>query len=160
MARSKAILLVPLLGLVPLQAIACYTVYDRENRVVYFSDKPPVDMSRPLHETVPVRFPGGHLVFDSAACPPGAVALGATRATEATSSPLLTDERTARAMNARYRPLGRGVVMVEQEDARMKPEVNVLPTFRASARQSQPVQELESEPEQQPQPPQFPPRRY
>ncbi|TFY98747.1 hypothetical protein [Ramlibacter rhizophilus] len=43
----------------------CYTVYDAQNRVLYHARQSPVDMSRPLHETVPAAFPGGHLVFDN-----------------------------------------------------------------------------------------------
>lgn len=54
-----------LLGLATTQAYACYTVYGRGNQVLYSSSEPPVDMSRPLHETVPALFPGGHLVFGS-----------------------------------------------------------------------------------------------
>jgi hypothetical protein len=45
-------------------ALACFTVSDDDDRVVYHSADPPVDMSRPLHETVPLAFPGGHMVFD------------------------------------------------------------------------------------------------
>lgn len=43
----------------------CYTLYDRDNHVVYQGREPPVDMSRPLHETVPALQPGGHLVLDN-----------------------------------------------------------------------------------------------
>jgi hypothetical protein len=43
----------------------CYTVYDASNRVVYHAAQSPVDMSRPLSETVPQAFPGGHMVFDN-----------------------------------------------------------------------------------------------
>jgi hypothetical protein len=157
MARSKAVLLLPLLALAPLQALACYTVYDQAGSVVFYGDKPPVDMSRPLHETVPARFPGGHMVFDSAPCPVIApLAFGASRATDTTSSPLLTDERTARGMNAAYRPLGRGVVVVDQKDAKLRPGVTVLPAFRPSAqaplRAAPPVEETV---EPQPQRPRY-----
>lgn len=62
---SNRILFVAL-SLASAQAMAqCYTVYDREDRVVYQGPESPVDMSRPLHETVPGLFPGGHLVFDN-----------------------------------------------------------------------------------------------
>jgi len=48
------------------QALAqCYTVYDRSNRALYQGREAPVDMSRPLHDTMPRAFPGGHLVFDN-----------------------------------------------------------------------------------------------
>lgn len=46
-------------------AAQCYTVYDQSNRVVYHAGQSPVDMSRPLSETVPQAFPGGHMVFDN-----------------------------------------------------------------------------------------------
>lgn len=46
-------------------AAQCYTVYDRNNRVLYHAAESPVDMSRPLHETVEAAFPGGHMVFDN-----------------------------------------------------------------------------------------------
>ena len=48
-----------------LAAAQCYTLYDRDNRVVYQGRESPVDMSRPLHETVPALQPGGHLVLDN-----------------------------------------------------------------------------------------------
>ncbi|MEJ7932266.1 hypothetical protein WG922_19990 [Ramlibacter sp. AN1015] len=52
--------------LASLQAGAqCYTVYDDSNRVLYHARESPVDMSKPLHETVPGLFPGGQLVFDN-----------------------------------------------------------------------------------------------
>jgi len=54
------------LSLASVQATAqCYTVYDRDERVVYQGRESPVDMRRPLHETVPGLFPGGHLVLDN-----------------------------------------------------------------------------------------------
>jgi hypothetical protein len=46
-------------------AAQCYTVYDRNNRVLYHAAESPVDMSRPLHQTVEAAFPGGHMVFDN-----------------------------------------------------------------------------------------------
>lgn len=53
-----------------LPALACFTVYDRSNRVVYNAQTPPVDMGYPIHETLPRVFPGGHMVFDdSGDCP-------------------------------------------------------------------------------------------
>ena len=49
---------------------ACYIVYAADKQIVYRSQIPPVDMSRPLHETVPRIAPGGTLVFslDSNGC--------------------------------------------------------------------------------------------
>jgi hypothetical protein len=51
------------LGLAASNAMACYTVYDRFNRVVYSGQDAPVDMRYQLHETVPRVYPGGHMVF-------------------------------------------------------------------------------------------------
>lgn len=54
------------------QALACYTVYDRANQVVYHAAAAPVDMRYQIHQTLPAVFPGGHLVFSvtDTACPP------------------------------------------------------------------------------------------
>ena len=51
------------IGLSSVNAMACYTVYDRNNSSVYNAQTPPVDMSRALSETVPVAFPGGTMIF-------------------------------------------------------------------------------------------------
>lgn len=94
---------------------ACYTVYDRANHVVYNSQTPPVDMSRPLHETVPVAFPGGSMVFHSSSmdCPiaarPESVAAPAA---PSRPSPLLTDRRTAAALHLPHTILPSGVALV------------------------------------------------
>lgn len=53
-------------GLVSQAAMAaCYVVHGPapEQEVVYRAVEPPVDMSRPLHETLPQVAPGGSLVF-------------------------------------------------------------------------------------------------
>ena len=49
---------------------ACYVIYGADKQIAYRSQTPPVDMSRPLHETVPRIVPGGALVFslDSNGC--------------------------------------------------------------------------------------------
>lgn len=50
---------------------ACYTIYDTKNEVIYRDTAPPVDMSRPLGETLPAVAPAGsRLVFspDSHIC--------------------------------------------------------------------------------------------
>ena len=44
-------------------AMACYTVYNRANQVVYHAAAAPVNMSYQLHQTLPSFYPGGHLVF-------------------------------------------------------------------------------------------------
>jgi hypothetical protein len=57
-------------------AMACYTVYDGNNRVVYRGLQAPVDMSLPLHQALEGRFPpGASLVFDqSPVCSPVGIA--------------------------------------------------------------------------------------
>lgn len=52
---------------------ACYTVFESSGKVVYQSEKSPVNLVYPLHETVPARFgPGTTLAFTSefGSCPP------------------------------------------------------------------------------------------
>jgi hypothetical protein len=119
----------PLLGLTAAQALACYTVYDSADRVVYQSEKPPVDMSRPLHETLPPRF---HMIFDGAAeCAViNSVALGAGGRTLTSISPLLTEQRTARSMGLPHTVAAQGVAVVQPRDAVLAPGVTVLPSPR------------------------------
>ena len=135
MRVSRDLLLALLLGLAGLPALACYTVYDSTNRVVYQSDKPPVDMSRPLHETVPQRFPGAQLVFDaSAECPVlSPVAVGDGGTVTRTSSPLLTDQSTARAMRAPHRNFD-GVAVIPAAEVEMKPGVTVVPSTAVASK--------------------------
>ncbi|ODS91230.1 MAG: hypothetical protein ABS45_12390 [Comamonas sp. SCN 65-56] len=42
---------------------SCYVVYGPNQQVVYRNQTPPVDMSRQVHETLPLVAPGGTLVF-------------------------------------------------------------------------------------------------
>lgn len=59
------------LGLAAANTMACYTVYDGANRIAYQGDKPPVDMSQPIHRQIQTRYPGGHMVFEQTAdCAP------------------------------------------------------------------------------------------
>lgn len=44
---------------------ACYEVYAPDQEIVYRAFEPPVDMSRPIHETLPAVAPGSTLVFSS-----------------------------------------------------------------------------------------------
>jgi hypothetical protein len=105
-----------LLALAASPALACYTVYDGNSRVVFRSSEAPVDMSRPLHETVPQRFPGGHLVFDTETrC--DEVAIGRLARVSATPAPLLTDRKTAQALGVSYAQLSNGAVMVAPREA-------------------------------------------
>jgi hypothetical protein len=126
---SRHWVIASLLSLAGLPAFACYTVYDSTNRVLYQGDKPPVDMSRPLHETLPQRYPDGHLVFDQTAdCPvlsPLAMGLGGPMTS--TTSPLLTDERTAKSMNVPHKTIDGKVAVVPPADVSMKPGMTVVP---------------------------------
>lgn len=100
---------------------ACYTVYDRTNNIVYNAQTPPVDMSRPLRETVPIAFPGGTMIFNSGHdCPrdpPSQVALRPVAPSK--PSPLLTDRRTAAEMNVPHKVLPSGVALISQPPAVM-----------------------------------------
>lgn len=124
MKHWKCLLLCSLLGSASLHAeAACYTVFDRSNRVVYHEETPPVDMDRPFHETVPLRFPGGHMVFSDTACPPLSVVTPPT----GRAPPLLTDRQTAQAMRVPYRIISGEIVMVQQGYAPVRPAVTVVP---------------------------------
>ncbi|MCZ2103614.1 MAG: hypothetical protein OZ923_05045 [Comamonadaceae bacterium] len=43
---------------------ACYVVYGPDRQIAYRAQVPPVDMSRQLHETLPLVAPGGTMVFN------------------------------------------------------------------------------------------------
>ena len=49
---------------------ACFVVYGPGKDIVYRATEPPVDMSRPIHESLPLVAPGATLVFspDSFGC--------------------------------------------------------------------------------------------
>ena len=122
-----------LLGTAATNAVACYTVYDRSDRVIYHAQVAPVDMSQPLHETLPTRFPGGHMVFDTTTdCP--AITTLAARTSGGTASPLLTDERTAQAQRLPHTVLAGGIVLVQPGEARMSPGLTVVPAVAVAAR--------------------------
>lgn len=134
MRRWTSLLLAPLLGLASIQALACYTVFDRDNRVVYQSERPPVDMSRPLHETVPSRFGNGaHMMFDGNECTAiNSLAIGNGGRTPSIA-PLLTNEKTARDLRLRHSSLGNGIAVVQGGDAIMRPGITVVPGDTALA---------------------------
>ena len=116
--KFKLALVVGALGLASVNAMACYTVYDRDNHVVYNSQTAPVDMSRPIHETVPVAFPGGTMIFDlSNDCPREAPTRLVASPAPAKPSPLLTDRRTAAAMHVPHTILPSGVALISQPQA-------------------------------------------
>jgi len=114
-----------------LPAFACYTVYDGANRIAYQGERAPVDMSLPLHEAMQASYPGGQLVFDlDASCP--AIVTGRL-APARTASPLLTDQRTARALHVPFTTVGSNIALVQPGDARMEPGVTVVPTENFAA---------------------------
>ena len=132
------------LALAGANAMACYTVYDRNDRVIYQGVEPPVDMSEPLHRTLGRSHPGAHMVFDAtSACTPVRLAQVARPATSdvpagtirmerparsrlpTSSAPLLTDVQTARANRLPYTQVAGNVALVPaQAAARVD-----LPTF-------------------------------
>jgi hypothetical protein len=105
--------------------MACYTVYDRSNRILYQGEQPPVDMSLPIHETLPARFPGGHMVFDSTTVCQNIVA--SRLAPVPGGTPLLTNHQTAQAMRVPYTTMAGGIALVRPEAAAMRPGLTVVP---------------------------------
>jgi hypothetical protein len=103
-------------------ALACYTVYDRDNRIVYNDVRPPVDMSLPLHESLAKRFGAGmSMVFNESNDCPSEARL-AVRARDG-KSPLLIDQRTAEELKLPHKPLGRGMAVVEERPDAMRPGI-------------------------------------
>jgi hypothetical protein len=125
-------LLACLLGLAAPPALGCYTVYDRDGYVVYNEETPPVDMSRPLHETLPDRFPGGHMVFDTQAWCDSIMPLSPFVAARG-GTPLLTDRRTAQSMYVPYTMLPGGIALVQARDAWVRPGVTLVPAEALAA---------------------------
>lgn len=147
------LLLLPAVALASMQAFAgCYTVYDHDNRVLYQSAKPPVDLSQPIHDTLPQRFPGGSMVFDTeGACPVvTTVAMGNGGPVTRTASPLLTDARTAQRLGLPHKMVGPGIAVVPAAAVGMGPGVTVVPTgtpvASKSPRQSMVITEYRNPP--------------
>lgn len=126
--RLKCLLLGSLLATASLQAGAtCYTVFDRYSRVIFQDATPPVDMAQPLHETVPQRFPGGHMIVSNDACGPLPIVTPAVPTGRA--PPLLTDRKTAQAMGVAYKVLSGDLVLVEPGQAPpLRPSLSVIPS--------------------------------
>lgn len=61
--RSAALMAAMAGLLAPAAWAECYVVYGPDQQVVYRNQEPPVDMSRPIHETLPQVAPGGVMVF-------------------------------------------------------------------------------------------------
>ena len=123
--RIRSVLLASVAALAAGQALACFTVYDRNNRIVYNGAKPPVDMSRPLHETLPKAFPGGHLVFGAGSDCPRETDLGGPTQLPSRDgrSPLLTNVGTAQSMGLPHTVVAAGVALVPQRPDDMRPGV-------------------------------------
>ncbi|MBC5784942.1 hypothetical protein H8N03_18490 [Ramlibacter sp. USB13] len=139
-------------------AMACYTVYDGNNRVVYRGVDAPVDMSLPLHQAVAERFPAGHsLVFDQgASCSPVNIAQVARptgpmvpvntirmertgrQLSPSSSAPLLTDRDTAMRQNLPHTVVAGDIVLVPPGAAARAdiPTFSVIPADTALARAS------------------------
>jgi len=107
------------------QALACFTVYDRDNRVLYNAQLPPVDMSQPLHQTLPASFPGGHMVFDTSIdCPRENQPMPRARLASTNGrSPLLTEANTARSMGLPHTVVAGGIALVPERPDSMRPGV-------------------------------------
>lgn len=141
-------------------AMACYTVYDNSNRVIYRGPDAPVDMSLPLHEALAGRFPAGSsMVFDQtstcspvniaqvarptgAMVPPNTIRMERTgrQVSPSSAAPLLTDRETAQRQQLPYTVVAGDVVMVPAgSSARAHvPTFNMIPAGTAVARAAVP----------------------
>jgi hypothetical protein len=146
------------LALAGANAMACYTVYDSQNRVVYQGVDAPVDMSLQLHETLQKRYPGTHMVFDlSNVCTPISIAQVARPTSEAvpvntiriersgrtvspsSTAPLLTDLQTAQRSNLPHTQIAGVALVPAQAAARVHvPNFTVIAADVAVARANAP----------------------
>jgi hypothetical protein len=134
MRQVKRFLFCSLLVSASMQAMACYTVYDRSNKILYQGQESPVDMSLQVRDALAARFPGGHMVFDTTTDCPSIAPTAAPAPRGGTA--LLTNLHTAEAMRLPYTPLAGGIALVQQGGARIEPGVTVVPaegTAMASA---------------------------
>jgi len=137
-------------------AMACFTVYDGNGRVVYRGLQAPVDMSLPLHQALEAsRFPAGaSLVFDQAPtctpvsvaqvarptgpdAPPNTIRMERTgrQVSPSSAAPLLTDRKTAQRQNLPYTQVAGDIVMVPPQAAARAnvPNFTVIPSGTALA---------------------------
>lgn len=148
--KTKYALLGGVLLLAGANAMACYTVYDASNRVVYQGTEAPVDMSLPLHEALSERFPrGSQLVFDQntncrpvglaelprptgADVPPNTIRLERvnSRPSSSAPSPLFTERQTAERANLPHTTVSGDIVRVPPEvaDRVMSAALTVVPS--------------------------------
>jgi hypothetical protein len=159
--KSKIAILGGLLLLAGANAMACYTVYDGNTRVIYRGLEAPVDMSLPLHEALNTRFqPGASLVFDQTSqCTPVAIAQVARptgpmvpvntirmegsgrQVSPSSAAPLFTDLQTAERQNLPHTQVAGDIVMVPPAAAaRVRiPTFSVVPSDVALARANLPT---------------------
>ena len=123
--KTKLALMI-LLGASATNVLACYTVYDRSNTIVYYAQTPPVDMTPPFNARLQQRFPGSHMVFGTSTdCPAKQAGYNPTRAAPS-SAPLFTDKQTAEDMKLAHTVLPNGSVVVSKPPANMKPGFTVM----------------------------------
>jgi hypothetical protein len=146
------------LALAGANAMACYTVFDAGNRVIYQGERAPVDMSMPLREALAARrFPAGSsMVFNqSASCTPVAIAqvarsnvatppsntirmesTGRQLSPNSDASPLLTDRATAQRHSLPHTTVAGDIVLVPASVAARidLPTFTVIPADTALAR--------------------------
>ena len=125
--KTRLALILPLAGVFAAgNAVACYTVYDRSNTIVYHAQTPPVDMTSPFSEKLQKVFPGGHLVFGNGAdCPTKQAGYNPARPPAATS-PLFTDTQTAQDMKLAHTVLPNGAALVPKPPTGMKSGFSVM----------------------------------
>ena len=115
-----------MLGVAAGNAVACYTVYDRSNAIVYYAEAPPVDMTPPFTDRLQKNFPDSHLVFGSSTgCPAKQAGYNPTKP-PAQTSPLFTDQQTARDLKLAHRILPNGTAMVDKPPTGMRPGFTVM----------------------------------
>jgi hypothetical protein len=150
-----------LLLLAGANAMACYTVYDGNNRVIYRGVEAPVDMSMPLKEALNGRFPAGSsMVFDqlnscapvnlaqvarpvTTTVPPNTIRMertGRQASPSSTASPLLTDRETAQRQGLPHTVVAGDIVVVPAAAAARVdlPTFTVVPADVAVARAAAP----------------------
>jgi len=144
MKSKTALLFACGLALAGANAMACYTVYDANSRVVYQGAEAPVDMSLQLHDALAARgYPrGSRMQFDRDTCGNAPVALGQSRelppntiritreqaVAKAPESPLLTEPATAARLGMPHTVLANNIAVVPRGAARdMGPAVTVVP---------------------------------
>jgi hypothetical protein len=159
--KLKIGLLGGLLLLAGANAMACYTVYDGNSRVIYRGLDAPVDMSLPLHEALESRFlRGASMVFDqNAECRPVQIAQvprsrtsevpvntirmegSGRQATPSSAAPLFTDRQTAESNNLPHTQVAGDIVVVPgSAAARVRmPTMTVIPADVAVARATPPA---------------------